>query len=87
MVAVSLAFHPACLSSPLSAANCWVCPSPFLRSNAKSRPPQPQGLSVSVGAEKKRNQDGFSKAFPLAWEKGASVSRSPALLTLEPELE
>ena len=39
MVAVSLALHPACLASLLSAANCWVCPSPFPRSNAKSRPP------------------------------------------------
>ena len=43
MVAVSLALHPACLASPLSAANCWVCPSPFPCSNSKSRPPSAAG--------------------------------------------
>ena len=34
-------------------------------------PPQPHALSVSITAETKRNQDGLSKVFPLAWEKGA----------------
>lgn len=34
-------------------------------------PSQPHALSVSITAETKRNQDGLSKVFPLAWEKGA----------------
>lgn len=71
MVAVSLALHhPTCLAShslPLIAGFALHC---FHTVTLSPVPPQPHALSVSITAETKRNQDGLSKVFPLAWEKG-----------------
>lgn len=71
MVAVSLALHPACLASPLSAANCWVCPSPFPHSNSKSRPPSASGaVCFNKCRDKKKSRWSQQSIFLSLGERG-----------------